>query len=151
MDLASAVVGIASFGVQVSSALYKFSDSARNAETDIVGLAQNIELTSNVLQSVGQILQRDEIAQIPNVATKTAIEKTLQGCDTLFQEIMHQVSKKRKLNDDGSHGAVRTYAKFTWPFQKDRMDLNTRKLEHMKTLMLLLLQVLQLAATRTSV
>ncbi|KAF1345069.1 hypothetical protein BDV97DRAFT_40546 [Delphinella strobiligena] len=81
MDLASAVIGIASFGVQVSSAHYKFSDSARNAETDIVGLAQNIELTSNVLQSVGQILQRDDIAEIPNLATKTAIEKTLKGCD----------------------------------------------------------------------
>lgn len=62
MGLTASIIGIASVGVKLSTALYFYTRSAARADQDIINIASNVVLTANVLDSVCKVLKEGFIA-----------------------------------------------------------------------------------------
>ena len=56
-SILGSIVRIASSGVQLSTTLYSFTESAARAHEDIADIAGDVALTANLLNSVGNILK----------------------------------------------------------------------------------------------
>lgn len=145
MDIAAGVVGLVSFGLEVSRALYKFSEATSHADDEISALAHDIKLTSDVLGSISEVLDNDTISKLATDATKLAIQDCLERCRSIYADVKICIGKQTKTKDNGTL-QVRTLAKLAFSFQSDKFEGSKRKLEYLMKLLTLLLSVLQVAA-----
>jgi hypothetical protein len=110
-------------------------------------IASDVALTSNVLHNVGNFLSERSTA---SVASSTAVEDAysiLERCKAAFGEIQTLIDKNSKTNPDGTK-KFGARAKVMWPLRSSRADLLKRRLESLKSSLMLLLQVLSFAKDR---
>jgi hypothetical protein len=148
MEVASAIIGVAAVGVQLSTALYTFAIAISSAEQDVTSIAGDIALTSNVLQSVGFFLKDKDTAAIASKNALQDAEGILKRCRSTFGEVQEIIDKTSKVRNGDR--AVSKRAQFLWPLKGTRMELLQRCLEGLKTSLLLLLKVLQFARQQAS-
>ena len=70
IGLAASIIQIAGAGAKLSVALYNFTNSATRADQDVKDIADDVELTSNALESVGKVF---ESAEAVSIVSKKAI------------------------------------------------------------------------------
>ncbi|KAI9653159.1 MAG: hypothetical protein M1821_007699 [Bathelium mastoideum] len=146
MDLASSIIAVASLGVKLSTTLYSYSNGVVKAEKDITDIAADVALTSNVLNKVGDFMKQH--AGLP-VASDDAVrdaQSIIQHCKTIFAQIEDGFSRRMKPDKDGVSRTVSIFGQVTWPLKGKRVELLCRKLDGLKLSLLLLLEVLSLAA-----
>ena len=59
VGLAASIIQIAGAGAKLSVTLYNFTSSAARADQDIRDIADDVELTSNALESVGKLFESE--------------------------------------------------------------------------------------------
>ena len=149
MDVASGIIGIAAAGVQLSTALYNYASSVANAGKDMEEVAGDVALTANVLSSVGSFLQDEHNVAVASANAIADARKILVRSESTFQEIRSMVEKKDRAKEDGKK-RLSTFTKATWPFKGSRLELLKRRLESLKTSLLLFLKILSFARDRAN-
>ncbi|KAI4677433.1 uncharacterized protein J4E84_009118 [Alternaria hordeiaustralica] len=144
IGLAASIIQIAGAGAKLSVALYNFTNSAARADQDVKDIADDVELTSNALESVGRVFESEEAGSI---VSKKAIQDAgniIKKCQSVFDEVSEMVEKRRKVGKNGKK-SLSVMGKLAWPMKEQRVELNRRRLESLKNSLVLLLHVLQLA------
>ncbi len=144
VGLTASVLQIGGAGAKLSIELFNFISSASRANIDITHIAVDVEVTSNVLGNVGRVLKEDDAKKLVNQDAVQHARRLINQCDEVFNELSDVVEKARKPGRDGRM-RVGFKAKMTWPMREQRVEPLRRRLETLKSSLLLLFNVLQLA------
>lgn len=144
VGLAASIIQIAGAGAKLSVALYNFTNSAARADQDIKDIADDVELTSNALESVGKVFESEDAKSIVSKKAIQDANNLIKKCQGVFNEVSEMVEKRRKVGKDGKK-TLSVMGKLAWPMKEQRVELNRRRLESLKNSLVLLLHVLQLA------
>ena len=146
MDLTSSILAVATVGVKLSTTLYSYSSGVLKAEKDITDIAGDVALTSNVLNRVGDFMKQHASLQIASNDAVRDAQSIIQRCGSIFSEIENGLSKRMKSRKDGGLSGVSIFGKASWPLKGQRVELLCRKLDGLKLSLMLLLEILSLAA-----
>lgn len=144
VGLAASVLQIGGAGAKLSIELYSFISTAARANSDVRHIAVDVEVTSNVLGNVGKVLEGDHAKKLVNQDAIQHAKDLIKQCNEVFNELSEVVEKARKTGKDGK-ARIGFRAKMTWPMKGQRVELLRRRLETLKTSLLVLFHVLQLA------
>ena len=72
----------------------------------------------------------------------------IQRCEAVFREINLLIDKRRKVSKDGKITSS-AIGKLIWPMREQRVELLRRRLDSLKTSLLVLLEVLRFAGERS--
>ncbi|KAH6644270.1 hypothetical protein C7974DRAFT_407964 [Boeremia exigua] len=144
VGLAASVLQIGGAGAKLSIELYNFINTASRADSDITHIAVDVEVTSNVLGNVGKVLGADGAKRLVNQDAVQHARTLITQCEEVFNELSEVVDKARKTGKDG-RSRIGFRAKISWPMKEQRVELLRRRLETLKSSLLVLFHVLQLA------
>lgn len=152
MDVASGIIGVASVGVKLSTTLYTYASSVANADKDMTDIAGDVALTSNVLNNVGTFLQDPDTIAIASGTALTDASSILKRCRDAFTEIEALISKSDKPGHVGENWGRKPSKRaiFAWPLKSSRAELLKKRLESLKSSLMLLLHVLSFARDRAN-
>lgn len=147
VGIIASIVQITDTGAKLSSALYNLTTSAARAEQSITDIADDVELTSNALKSVGQVFRMDVAKPVASEKAIHDANNIIKRCEAVFRDISDIIDKGRKVCDDGK-SSLGKRAKWSWPLKEPRVELHRQRLESLKSSLVLLLHVLQLAQSQ---
>ncbi|KAI4710334.1 hypothetical protein J4E89_004787 [Alternaria sp. Ai002NY15] len=128
VGLAASIIQIAGAGAKLSVALYNFTNSAARADQDVKDIADDVELTSNALESVGRVFESEEAGSIVSKKAIQDANNIIKKCQSVFHEVSEMVEKRRKTAKDGKK-SLSVMGKLAWPMKEQRVELNRRRLE----------------------
>ena len=132
VGLVASVVQLAGAGLKLSQTLYQYADGVASADRRIKDIANEVKLTSFVIQELGTIFERDETANlISENAVKTANE-TIKECFAVFTELELKINK-------GKPGKM---GRLMLPFKDNKIELLRSQIDKLKSTLELLMQVL---------
>jgi hypothetical protein len=143
VGLAASVIQIAGAGVQLSTALYQYTTSAVHADQDIADISSDVKLTSNALESVGEVFSTHDAKSIVSQKAIQDASEIIKRCEIVFNDISDLVEKGTRLKN--GHKRLSVLGKWSWPMKEKRVELHKKRLESLKNSLMLLLHVLQLA------
>ncbi|KAF2622894.1 hypothetical protein BU25DRAFT_414877 [Macroventuria anomochaeta] len=144
VGLAASIIQIGGAGTKLSIELYNFISTAARADSEITNIAGDVKLTSKVLGDVGKVLVSDDAKKLVNQDAIQHAKELIRQCEEVFNELSDVVEKGRKPGTDGK-SRVSFRAKMGWPMKEQRVELLRRRLETLKSSLLVLFYVLQLA------
>jgi hypothetical protein len=144
LGVAASIIQIAGTGAKLSIALYDFIGSAARADQEITDIAGDVELTSNVLDSVGRVFETEDAQSIVSKKAIQDANSLIRRCGAVFNDISEVVEKRRRVSKDGKR-SLSMMGKLAWPLKEQRIELLRRRMESLKNSLMLLLHVLQLA------
>jgi len=132
VGLVASVVQLAGAGLKLSQTLYQYADGVASADRRIKDIANEVKLTSFVIQELGTIFERDETANlISENAVRTANE-TIKECFAVFTELELKINK-------GKPGKM---GRLMLPFKDNKIELLRSQIDKLKSTLELLMQVL---------
>ena len=134
-EVAASIIGICTFGVQLTSTLYEFGCTASAAQQQTDRVANHVTLYSSVLEVLADRLN-DEEPIISAAAVDLAAELYDQSYD-LFNKIKKTLPTRRAGRDDLSLAQH-----LGWYFKKSKVDLLIGELDSLKGTVQLLATIL---------
>ncbi|KAH7094418.1 hypothetical protein FB567DRAFT_3136 [Paraphoma chrysanthemicola] len=132
IGLIASVIQVAGAGLKLSQTLYQYADGVATADRRIKDIAKEIQLTSFVIEELGDVFKQDETSTLMSKnAVKTASE-TMRECSSVFAEI-DATLKKTKNNKLG---------RLMLPFRDTKIQLLRDHIATLKSTLQLLMQVL---------
>ncbi|KAH7084770.1 hypothetical protein BKA63DRAFT_380118, partial [Paraphoma chrysanthemicola] len=132
IGLIASVIQVAGAGLKLSQTLYQYADGVATADRRIKDIAKEIQLTSFVIEELGNVFKQDETSTLMSKnAVKTASE-TMRECSSVFAEI-DATLKKTKNNKLG---------RLMLPFRDTKIQLLRDHIATLKSTLQLLMQVL---------
>ncbi|KAF1849610.1 uncharacterized protein K460DRAFT_399726 [Cucurbitaria berberidis CBS 394.84] len=132
IGLIASVIQVAGAGLKLSQTLYQYVDGVATADRRIKDIAKEIELTSFVVEELGNVFKQDETSNlISKNAVKTANE-TMKECSTVFADIDATLKKSKK----------NTLGRLMLPFRDTKIELLRNHIDKLKSTLQLLMQVL---------
>lgn len=116
----------------MSQTLYQYADGVATADRRIKDIAKEIQLTSFVIEELGDVFKHDETSTLMSKnAVKTANE-TMKECSSVFAEIDATLKKSKK----------NTLGRLMLPFRDNKIELLRNHIDKLKSTLQLLMQVL---------
>lgn len=140
VGLAASVIQIGGAGAKPSIELYNFISTASRADSEIINIAGDVKLTSRVLDDVGKVLVSDDAKQLVSQNAVQHAKDLLKQREAVFNELSCVVAKARKAGSSGK-ARVGFMAKMGWPMKEQRVELLSRRLETLKSSLLVLFYV----------
>ncbi|CBX92235.1 hypothetical protein IAQ61_000414 [Plenodomus lingam] len=140
LGLVASVIQVAGAGLKLSQTLYQYADGVATADRRIKDIAKEVQLTSLVIDELGNVFRRDETVRLISKTAVTTAEETMKECSAVFAEIETTLAKSKK----GRMG------KWTLPFRDNKIELLRSHIEKLKSTLQLLMQVLLHAFQVTS-
>lgn len=140
MDAISFIASIAQLagaGLTLSKSLYDYASSVSNAPKKFTDLAQDIKLTSSVLEHLSEIFSEATVRAFVRPGALHTAQDAIAGCSEIFGEM-------EALIEEGRRGGL---GKFMFPFKEAKIQLLNARLASLKSTLQLLLQVLQYASS----
>ncbi|XPS91691.1 hypothetical protein M3J09_001102 [Ascochyta lentis] len=147
LGLAASIIQLGGSGAKLSKELYVFISTAARADQDISAIARDVGTTSGVLANVGKVLETDDAIKIINQDAVEHAEDLIKQCKEVFEEILAVLEKRQKVSEDGKR-RLSLMGKMYWPMKEQRVELLRRRLETLKSSLLVLFYVLQLAQNK---
>ena len=132
IGLVASVVQLADAGLKLSSALYQYADGVATADRRIKNIANEVKLTSFVIQELGGIFEQNKTANLISGTAIITAKETIKECDTVFTEIKVIVDKTKS----GKMG------RFMLHFRDNKIELLRSQIDKLKSTLQLLMQVL---------
>ena len=162
------VVGIISLGIQLAQILQQQIDSVRDADHRVREIVAELDATASSLSAVQDLQLRDRENSGDRIFNETgsqAISKIIQQCDVVYRNIVVLVSKagkealiavdnfQRKIRKkkSGEFSVVKLEIELSnlehllWPWRLPKIEQYLADLERLKSTLLLLLAVADLA------
>lgn len=126
------LIQVAGAGLKLSQTLYQYADGVATADRRIKDIAKEIQLTSFVIEELGDVFKHDETSTLMSKnAVKTANE-TMKECSSVFAEIDATLKKSKK----------NTLGRLMLPFRDNKIELLRNHIDKLKSTLQLLMQVL---------
>ena len=133
-DIAASIIGISSFGINLTLTLYEFGANTASAKQQTDYIAKHVKLYSTVLELLAERLEDD--APIISDAAMDLVEELYEQSEELFHGIRKLLPPKDH-NDDLSF-----LQKIMWNFKKSKVDLLVGELDYLKSTVELLVTVI---------
>ena len=140
LGVAAGVLQIAELGGKLSVKLFTFTRKIKNADKQIDSISQDIAATGAVLQQLGTELKKDEHLRLCSAEAVAEARKLMEACRGVFDELNDTIDGKGKARGAGKWLALKRGINYT--FVEDQIQLLKAKLEHLKSSLLVMLNVL---------
>ena len=140
VGLAGSIAGLIGIAAQVSNLLYGYYGEAKDAPEDINELASEISSLAGLLKPLSTAAEASRISQGSDSEWLPQLEKD-------FREILERLKSKlpRQISEQSSNRArmaMRSLKiRLTWPFKKEDIRKQIQKIERLKTLVNVKLQL----------
>lgn len=131
VGLVASVFGIASLGACVSKALFDLGYTMRHAHEQIDEIAGEVTTFTTIIRQLGIALKAQR-GSFTNEAEKM-IDSSMKDCKRLLKTIRRQVKRKKE-----------SMVAFRWLFRKKRAEELKRRMDALRGVLGLMLQVVQL-------
>ncbi|KAF3045777.1 hypothetical protein E8E11_005211 [Didymella keratinophila] len=132
VGLAASVLQIGGAGAKLSVELYNFISTASRADKEVMYIADDVELTSNVLSEVGRVLAGDDAKKLVNQKAVQHAKDLIKQCEEVFNKLNDVVQRARRPDGNGKL-RIGFRAKMSWPMKEQRVELLRRRLETLKS------------------
>ncbi|KAL9058453.1 MAG: hypothetical protein Q9162_001748 [Coniocarpon cinnabarinum] len=146
LSISASIVSVAGAGIKLSTTLYTYAETAFRADESLKSIAQEVSLTSAVINELASILKQDDGPQICSENAVQTARDTIVGCKEVFEEINAALQQSLK-SATPSKPRISTIGRLVWPLKEQRMQLIRSNLDKLKSTLTLMLQVLQYART----
>jgi hypothetical protein len=141
LGVAAGVLQIAELGGKLSVKLFTFTRKIKNADKHIDSISQDIAYTGAVLQQLGNELKKDEHLRLCSAEAVTEARGLMEACQRVFEELNDAIDGKGKGRGAGKWLSV-LKQKINYPFLEEQIGILKAKLEHLKSSLLVMLNVL---------
>jgi hypothetical protein len=128
------VVGIASFGIQLTKILYDFGSTVSGAREETSYIARHVDLYANVLDILTERIDDEE--PILTDAALDLIEELHFQSNELFAKIQDLLPGAKASNDD-----VSFLERVKWNFRKSKVALLVGELDYLRSTVHLLVTI----------
>ncbi|KAL1797248.1 hypothetical protein ACET3X_003854 [Alternaria dauci] len=132
VGLVASVVQLAGAGLKLSQALYQYADGVATADRRIKNIANEVRLTSLVIQELGGIFEQHETASLISENAVRTAKETIKECSAVFTEIEVIIDKTKP----GKMGRLML------PFRDNKIEVLRSQIDKLKSTLELLMQVL---------
>src|SRR5437764_9258841 len=145
VSVTAGIVGLISFGIQVTGSLVKFYTSYKGQDSDVSRTTEKLESLLHTFQFLDAALQSrtfrpDEVDLIQN------IESSIHKCDDLIQELKQECEKFNKASINGIKGTIKVAGRrAAYPFRQSTLQKLDEDISEIRDNLLLALDVLQLS------
>lgn len=113
LGLGASIVGIASTGVALVTALSKFSISYRGSNKKIDDLAARLSMTATILRAIGETVEANEGA-FRKDAFKSTWNEVLMSCQLDYGKVNDAIFKAKGKGNDTRLGKMSAWRKLIW-------------------------------------
>ena len=145
-SIAASALAVAGAGIKLADTLKSYINSVRKAEKHLKPIVDNVQLTSDVLNHIGELLKDEDVTQHYKPSLLTSTDRHLHGCRRAFEDLNNFVLKLLKPEDNGKI-LLSTAARFTFKFKREELDVLQVHLERFKSSLDLVLGVLNLISS----
>ena len=156
ISAAASIIGIATAGAQISIKLITLADQVRTASDRVTAVANDVALTSAVLQQLGDFMnpKPDDGINVLNQSGIQTINASARTCERIFEKLKNEI---KKASVQFSHAiqvspreqlTLSRLEKAKWPFLQSSMETLRIDLREAKGTLTLILQVASLAYTK---
>jgi hypothetical protein len=132
IGLVASVVQLAGAGLALSKTLYEYADGVATADRRIKDIANEVKLTSFVIQELGTIFEKDETANLISENAVWTANETIKECFAVFTELELKINK----------GKTGKMGRLMLPFRDNKIELLRSQIDKLKSTLELLMQVL---------
>lgn len=132
IGLIASVVQVAGAGLKLSQTLYHYADGVASADRRIKDIANEIELTSSVIEELGALFRNDESSGLLSKNALKTADKTVRECSSVFTELDVALTKSKK----------NKLGRLMLPFRESKIELLRSHIDKLKSTLQLLMQVL---------
>lgn len=111
IGIVGSLVGIASAGVSVVSALTKFGISIRGSNEKISALAGRVSLTASILSDIGDTV-KEHVSEFKDEEFQRTWAKVLTSCKESYKRLEKGLEKARR--SKGKSSDVSVWGKLVW-------------------------------------
>ena len=153
ISAAASIISIATAGAQISIKLITLAEQVRTASNRVNAVANDVALTSAVLQQLGDFMnpEPDDGISVFNDSGLQTTANSARTCERIFEDL-HREIRKASLqvshvsnNSPGEKIKLSRLEKAKWPFLQPSMDSLRTDLREAKGTLTLILQVASLA------
>ena len=149
VSVAASIVGIATLGVQLSIKVITLKEQVATASDRISTVANDVSLTSSILQQLVDIIKEQPGSDNPSVLSKSGLETTrtsAEVCKRIFEEVEDAVAKASEMLKASKHRVgekvkLSVLEKAKWPFLQPGLEILRTELREAKNTLMLMLQV----------
>lgn len=131
----ASIVGIASFGIQLTQSLYRFGSNVASAREETAYIARHIDLYANVLDILTERIDDEE--PILSDAAFDLIDELHYQSNKLFDRIKQTLPSPKNGKDD-----ISFLQRVKWNFQKSKVALLVGELDYLRSIVHLLVTVI---------
>ena len=144
LSIAGGAAGIISLGIQVTQSLVDFYNSYKALDSDLVSITQRLECLLEIFHSLAKaVSDRNFQAEDRNLVRK--IEKSIEACDDLIQELQDECKKLTKTSLKGVRDAARIAGRRAlYPFRKSTLQKLDEDIDDINSSLSFALRVLEL-------
>jgi hypothetical protein len=132
LGLIASVIQVAGAGLKLSKTLYEYADTVASADDRIKKIAKDVELTSWVIDELGDIFKGESTATLLSKKAARTADETVRECYNVFTELDAALKKTKK----------NTLGRLMLPFRETKMDLLRSHIDKLKSTLQLLMIVL---------
>jgi hypothetical protein len=138
----ASVLQLAGAGLKLSTTLYTYSTTAFKADKELKDIADNVSITSSVLDQLAKVLEEDKKARLCTDSALRTTENVAQRYKSVFEDLETALQKPLSKSKDGK---LPTTQKLKWPFMEPKIKVAQSNLESVKSTLLLMLNVVSYA------
>ncbi|KAJ8113108.1 hypothetical protein OPT61_g4695 [Boeremia exigua] len=124
IGLVASVIQVASTGLQLSKTLYLYADGVATSDRRIKDIAREIQLTSLVIQELGDVFGNDETEKLVSSNAVNTARQTMEECSNIFVEIEATLKKSNK----------NVLGRLLLPFRDAKIELLRNHIDKLKKL-----------------
>jgi Fungal N-terminal domain of STAND proteins len=143
LSTASAVLGIVTAGVKLSTALYEIVETISGAGDEITAVASDLSFFVVVVDELGQIFESPEKSYKDLLETK--VKDILKECREVFKGIQRMINH---VDNREKPIPIVFRQRVQWVFRESRVKAVKSRLESLKSTLGLMLQTVKLRADR---
>jgi hypothetical protein len=143
LGIAASIIQVADLGAKLSVRLFSFYHRYKNADQSIQNLSSDVALTCAILRELGEIVEKDEQAQL---CSEEAF-RTLQAILGQARDVLEQIKSMISYSDHPRKTPLQQVTqKLRTILREPNLDPLKGNLERLKSTMLLLLNVIMYAS-----
>lgn len=89
LSIAACAIAVAGAGFKLADTIHSFVDKVRTAERHLRPIAQHVDLTSSILDTIRDLLGHEKIQKLCHNRLLVSIKSSMKGCRDAFRELYH--------------------------------------------------------------
>lgn len=140
--VATGVLQVASTGFLLAKTLSEYARNVKDARSDLSNIANEVEVTSKVLQNFGVLLSDETTKAVCSPQLHADAQDALDGCEAAFNDLDNVFKSFCKPGESVKSSPI---ARWKWPLNKSKTKAHQERLERLKSSLSLMLNMVEFA------